>query len=227
MSKIDFSVNWKEGFDYFKKMYKDPSDTRRILALAKALNGPALKRSYDKLLTTKEGGEIAFHLPEFTDLHEKLPNCPIGSVGLVLFNNQQYSLDMLIRVSRIGKSRNTWINSKHPYIWMSRRYRDTHDLFHTLTGYQMDLFGEVCLGAFTYAQTGAYQWGSIFFMGICKFITEPLKVAAIFEAYYRGKRCTWLLQEDYEKMIYENLDECRVRIRLPRARMYDKANTHR
>lgn len=221
---MDFSVNWKEGFYYFKKMYQNPSDTRRILALAKALNGPALKRSYTKLLTSKEGGSIAFNMPEFVDLHEKLPNCPSGSVGRALFDGQQYSLAYLIRASRIGKTKDAWINTKHPYIWMARRYRDSHDIFHILTGYKMDLLGEICLGAFTYAQTGAYQWGAIFFMGICKFAFSPMKIAAIFEAYIRGKTCDWLLAEDYEKMIYENLNDCIKRLNIAKANIYDQIN---
>ena len=41
----------------------------------------------------------------------------------------------------------------HPYAWMGRRTRDSHDIWHVLSGYHRDALGEACLVAFSYAQT--------------------------------------------------------------------------
>src|SRR3546814_15517412 len=40
------------------------------------------------------------------------------------------------------------------------RLRDTHDLFHILTGYGRDALGEQCVLAFSYSQTPS--WGPLF-----------------------------------------------------------------
>ncbi len=37
--------------------------------------------------------------------------------------------------------------------WYNARLRDMHDLWHVVTGYGRDSFGEACLLAFSYAQT--------------------------------------------------------------------------
>lgn len=222
MSKMDFSIKWKEAFLQGKRVLKDPSKTQYVIALAYALNGPALKKSYDKLLTTEKGTEIALAQPEFVELHSQLESCPKGSVGEAILKNQTYSLAILNKISQRGKRGRSWINSNHPYIWMARRYRDTHDVFHTITGYKMDIFGEAALTTFTYAQTGALQWGFLIIVGLVKLRFHPLKILAMIEAFYRGKKCAWLLAEDYEKLIHEDLEECRSRLNLPKARIYNR-----
>jgi ubiquinone biosynthesis protein COQ4 len=223
MTKLDFTVRWREAFNLGIAILKDHTKIQYILALAHALNGPALKKSYERLLTTAEGGEIACDMPEFTDLYSKLPDCDIGTVGNVLLTHQKYPLEAVIKFSQRGKKNRAWINMKHPYVWMSRRYRDTHDLFHTLTGYRMDTFGEAVLTAFSYAQTGALQWGFLVLVGFVKVKFHPLKIAAIIEGYRRGKKAKWILGENFETMIYEDLEECRERLNLSKAKWYEKA----
>jgi len=220
MTVMDFSVNWKDAIKCVKKIIKNPADTKNIFALATAVNGPSLIKMYHKLLETKEGGELACELPEFADLYPLLDKCPEGSVGHALLSNQKYSLESLIRISKLGTSNS--INARHPYMWVARRVRDTHDMYHMLTGYKMDsVLGEGCLAAFTYAQTKSYLWGLIFLSGIWMFKGSPRKIVALFEAYRRGKKCSWLLGENYETMINENLDDCRKRLKLTKAKIYE------
>ena len=57
------------------------------------------------------------------------------------------------------------LDEHHPYAWFFRRVRDLHDLWHVLTGYGRDPLGEVCLLAFTYAQTRLTGLGAIAFLG--------------------------------------------------------------
>jgi len=225
MTKMDFSVDWKTAIKCVKKVIKNPEDTKNIFALATAVNGPSLITMYHKLLETKEGGELAGKLPEFADLYPLLDKCPEGSVGHAILNNQKYSLESLINISKRGTSNS--IDIKHPYMWVARRVRDTHDMYHMLTGYKMDsVLGEGCLAAFTYAQTKSYLWGLIFLSGIWMFKGSPRKIAALFEAYRRGKKCSWLLIENYETMIYEDLEKCRKRLNLPKAKVYETVSNH-
>ncbi len=222
MTKLDFSIRWKEAAKLSKVLLKDHTKTQYIFALAHAVNGPRLKKLYDKLLETAEGGEIACKLPEFTDLYGTLDTCSENTVGNVLINELPFSLETLTKLSQRGRKNRDWINSKHPYMWMARRYRDTHDLFHTLTGYKTDTLGEVAMLAFSYAQQGLPSWGILLLIGFVKVRFHPLKLAAIAEGYYRGKKAKWILGENFETMIHEDLEECKKRLNIPKARIYEK-----
>ena len=50
--------------------------------------------------------------------------------------------------------------------YVQQRTEETHDLWHVLTGYGRDTFGEACLLAFSYAQTGNRGIGLIALGGI-------------------------------------------------------------
>jgi ubiquinone biosynthesis protein COQ4 len=223
MTEMNFSIRWKEAIKLSKVLLKDHTKTQYIFALSHAVNGPRLKKLYNKLLETAEGGEIACRLPEFTDLYSELANCPKNTVGHELINELPFSLDTLTKLSQRGRTNRDWINSKHPYIWMARRYRDTHDLFHTLTGYKTDTLGEVAMLAFSYAQQRLPSWGILLLIGLVKVRFHPLKIAAIVEGYSRGKKAKWILGEDFETMIHEDLEECKNRLNISRARIYEKA----
>ncbi len=218
----DFKVNLKEGYTNFVSMFKDPSSTKHILALAKSVNGPSLKYSYHRLLKTQKGISIVISKPEISDLYPLFNSFGDDSVAGVVLKRQTYPLEMLVRLSRLGTRNKSYINSDHPYSWMARRFRDTHDIWHTLAGYDMDFFGEICLAAFSYSQTKAYQWLLVMIMGIYKLKFSPMKLLAVYEAYRRGKKCNWLLEEDYTLLLRENLEECRNRLNLSAPKVYDR-----
>lgn len=222
MTKMDFSIRWKEALKLWRVLLKDHTKTQYIFALSHAINGPRLKKLYDKLLTTEQGGQIACDLPEFTDLYLKLPDCAENTVGHALIHDLPYPLESLTKLSQRGRKNRAWINSKHPYIWMARRYRDTHDLYHTLTGYKTDTLGEVAMLAFSYAQQKLPSWGVLLLIGIIKIKFHPMKLAAIYEGYRRGKKSTWILGENFETMIYEDLSACKDRLNISKATIYEK-----
>ena len=223
---MDFSIRWKEAVKLSKVLLKDHTKTQYIFALSHAVNGPALKRLYGKLLDTTQGGEIACDLPEFTDLYDKLSTCPENTVGHALLTNQPFPLETLTKLSQRGRNNRAWINSKHPYVWMARRYRDTHDLFHVLTGYKTDTLGEVAMLAFSYAQQRLPSWGILLLIGMIKVKFHPLKIAAIIEGYYRGKKANWILGEKFDEMIFEDLDQCKKRLNISDAKIYEKSYTN-
>lgn len=217
-----FTVNYKDGYANFKRMFKDPSSTKHILALAKAVNGPSLKHSFNRLLHSEKGMAVVMARPEISDLYPLFKCFDNDSVAANVIKNQTYPLEMLVRLSKLGTRNKAYIDSTHSYSWMARRYRDTHDIWHTLAGYQMDFFGEICLAAFSYAQTKAYQWLLVMIMGLYKLKFSPLKLLAVYEAYKRGKKCNWLLEEDYTILLKENLEECRLRLNLSAPKVYDR-----
>ena len=69
------------------------------------------------------------------------------------------------------------------------RMRDSHDLWHVVTGYGRDTFGEACLLAFTYAQTQNRGLGIITLVGMIKIARQlgPEVKKAVWQAYRAGK----------------------------------------
>jgi ubiquinone biosynthesis protein COQ4 len=86
--------------------------------------------------------------------------------------------------------------------------RDTHDLFHTVTGYKGDLLGEAGVLAFTFAQTGHPGIG--FLAGIGLVVSpEPRVRRMILGGFRRGRRARWLPATDWAALLPRPLDEVR------------------
>lgn len=90
--------------------------------------------------------------------------------------------------------------------YLSKRYRETHDLFHVITGYGTDVTGEMELQAFVLGNLGLRQALLILSyavplqlkeLGIVNF--RPY-LARIHAAYARGRRSREMLSVDYEKL---------------------------
>ena len=76
---------------------------------------------------------------------------------------------------------------------------------------------------FSYAQTRSLAWLvislSILFTLLVRHPSEAFtRLRMVYEAYRNGKRAKFLLAEDYDKLLSENIDSARERlnIRLPR-----------
>ena len=94
------------------------------------------------------------------------------------------------------------------------RLRDSHDLWHTVTGYGRDLVGEAALLAFTFAQTRNPGIGFIVAVAYFKSGGFPGARKVIREAYRRGRRSAWLPAADWEDLLGEEIEEVRGQLGL-------------
>ena len=100
--------------------------------------------------------------------------------------------------------------------WM----RDTHDLWHVVTGYQGDLVGEAAILAFSFAQTrhpgvGLIVLGALYEASRYGSIeTEVDPRWAILQGFVRGVRSDWLVAQDWEALLSQPLDDVRRRLRV-------------
>jgi ubiquinone biosynthesis protein COQ4 len=106
---------------------------------------------------------------------------------------------------------------------LSDRLRDTHDLWHVVTGYGRDLVGEGALLAFTYAQTRNRGIGFIVLIGMLKFWQggHPEVVGVMREGKHRGRRAAFLPAVDWEAMLPRPLDEVRRELRIEPLTAYE------
>ena len=186
-------------------------------------SGPSLKYTYRKMLETRVGGEMAFKNEEISEYFADLANRPEKSVGRESYNYFGPHQFNVIKVSR-KKANDEWIEANHPYSWMARRYRDTHDIWHILAGYPTSTEGEMCTVMFSFAQTRSLGWLIISLsamVAILNHLKRPSDYFTVlrmaYEAYRNGKRAKFLLAENYDELLSENLDSARERlnIRLP------------
>ena len=209
---LQYKIDLKTAIKLVRKLIQKPHNTIFLFQLLHATNAPSLKWTYQKLLETEQGGEVAYSSEEVYEHFPTLTDRPEGSVGkhcYDMFPNQE----LLIKISK-RKSNDIWIEAKHPYNWMARRYRDTHDTWHVLTGYDTQIVGEMCLAMFSFAQTKSLGWLLISFVGFVHRGMKLSDIGLIREAYLRGKNAKFLLAENYDKLFDEDLIAARARLGL-------------
>lgn len=226
-SAIAARKDWRTALRSVRRLLADANDTAEVFRIMRALNTSSNRAGYDRLLSTPEGGRIAYQRAE---LAEWLANpshtrrFPAGSVGAAYMQFLQrtgYTADGLAEVSR---SDDLVLDAQHPYAWFGRRTRDIHDIWHVLTGYRADdPLGEACLVAFSFAQTRGLGWALIAVGATIKAWQTPggkSAVRAIWEGYRNGRKAAWLQGEDYEQLLMQPLDLARRRLRITPAGAY-------
>ena len=218
-------LQWGPALKALKRLLDDKEDTTQVFEIMRALNGTSTARGYERLLTTVEGGRMAYDrvelAPKLMD-DAWLDSFAPGTVGAAyrdFVRSEQLSAEGLAEVSRQGAAQ---IEDKHPYAWFGRRIRDTHDIWHILSGYHRDALGEACLVAFSYAQTRGLGWALIGIGAATR--SRQLKhpyAKAIWQGYQRGKAAAWLPGQDYESLLHEPLEAARRRLGITPATIYN------
>ena len=222
--------DWAEAFRAVRKLLADPGDTVQVFRVMKALNGGTAARNYLRLIATPEGGRIAYQREELVARLTDpgfLARFGPGTVGAAyrgFLDRTGFSAKGLEAMSKqVARNR----SDDDPVAWMGRRSRDLHDIWHVLTGYPADdPLGELCLVAFSFAQSKGLGWAFIAVIGTLKSLTEPHGrdvVRAVWEGYRHGRRAQWLPREDIETLFAEPLEAARARLDILRPVAYERA----
>lgn len=218
-------LQWGAALKAVRKLLNDKEDTGQVFEIMRALNGTSVSDGYQRLLTTVQGGRIAYErkelAPKLMD-DAWLDSFAPGTVGAAyreFVRSENLSAEGLAEVSRsVGRD----VEISHPYAWFGRRTRDVHDIWHILSGYHRDALGEACLVAFSYAQTKGLGWALIGVAAALRARDGKHPYAkAIWQGYKRGKAAVWLLGEDYEALLNEPLEAARRRLNITPATLYN------
>jgi ubiquinone biosynthesis protein COQ4 len=210
-----------------RRLIADKEDTRQVFEIMRALSGRAIPRGYRRLLSTPEGGRIAYERDEFAERLSDpawLAGFAPGTVGAAyreFIAPRGLSAEGLAEESR--KVPEADVDAAHPLAWYARRMRDVHDVWHVLTGYGTDALGEVCVVAFSYAQTRSLGFAVIAMAGASQFAKQkngqPYSQAAR-QAWRNGRKAAWLPEVDYPALFALPLDEARRRLKISPATVY-------
>ncbi|MFN0162675.1 MAG: Coq4 family protein [Burkholderiales bacterium] len=210
----------------FRRLIRDPEDTHQVFMIGEALRGNSLARVTTRFLATPLGPQVVAGrhrlLPILAD-REALARLPAGSLGRTY-------LDFVIAESlsaqglaEAARRRDEMSEATAEEKGFRVHLRDSHDLWHVLTGYGRDPLGEICLLAFTYAQTGLNGLGLISFVGSLRIARElrdqPVR-AAVREGRAMGRTAQWLPGIDWSSMLARDLSEVRRELRFSAPETY-------
>ena len=147
-------IQWRRAARALRRLIADSERTEEVFELIEALSGPSDDRVFQAFASDPRGrkllGERASLLEALSD-RQRLRDMPPGSLGRTyasFMDAADLSPDGLVQASE----RDGAVPQDTASDWHGCRLRDSHDLWHVLTGYGRDEAGEVALLAFTYGQ---------------------------------------------------------------------------
>ncbi|MDB2450542.1 ubiquinone biosynthesis protein COQ4 [Pseudomonadales bacterium] len=206
-----------------QKLVNDPEKTDQVFVIIKAMSGNSHEKTFNRFIKTDIGKRILSEernlLSSLID-RKHLQTHATGTLGhayLGFVEREQITADGLVEASQLDDT----VQSP-AFRLFSERMRDQHDLWHVITGYGRDTFGEACLLAFTYAQTRNRGLGIIALVGMIKIQKELGSGVrkAIWQAYKAGRRAAWLPQQDWETLLMHPLESVRQQLGISLPEVY-------
>ena len=208
--------DWRRAWGAIKILIADSERTDQVFVLLDALGGPSDEEGFQAFVRDPEGRR---QLAERLDLlavlsdHEALRALLEGSLGrayLAFMEEAGLTARDLIDAEEAGTSGQADLDPDRR--WLADRGRDSHDLWHVLTGYGRDEAGEVALLAFTYA---LYPNPGIGIILLAAILIGPKTPSFRWERYllqaYRRGKAADLEFAPYEEWLSLPLEEARRR----------------
>lgn len=220
-----------KAWRHMRQLLADKEDTEQVFHIIEALNGRSLERNC-RAFARSDGGKRALEtradLPARLDEHDWIRALPDGTVGRAyvdFMEREGLTAKGLVEESR--KMRRYHTDHADDLAWFGDRLRDTHDLFHVLSGYGRDALGESCLLAFSHGQNPGPGVIFISFIGsrqIAKAVPKDARVMACFrEGLTNGRAAAKIIEEDIFALLEEPLESARKRLRIAEPVAYRRA----
>lgn len=189
----------------------NPEDTTQAFRIADALSFNNPQRLLRRFRADATGARLLGRRDDLLAVlsdRERLEAMPEGSLArayLAFLDSEGITAAGLVEASQIRE----YPRFDGDVRFVQERMRDSHDLWHTVTGYKGDLLGEAALLAFTFAQTRHVGVGFLAGIG---FTLSPVPEARHFiaDGYRRGRRANWLPAADWLALLPRPLDEVRA-----------------
>ncbi len=217
-----------KAMKHMKVLLADNEATDQVFHIMEALSGNSLERDLRRFVKTDNGRariEERRDLPELLDDHDALRKLPENSVGrayLAFMEREGLTAAGLVEESEKWWSGHDRFEDDLEYY--AERRRDTHDLFHVLTGYGRDQLGETSVLAFSYSQHGGFGAMFISFIGGRDLSKNSPRHARVMDAIWEGKRNGKLAKdiaaEHIPSLLEEPLEAARSRLNIHRPEAY-------
>ena len=145
---------WKN----FRLLIKDKEDTSLVFKIYESLPARGFMPRIENLVMSQRGEDLRRtepYLPEILDDHAALRKMPKGSLAHAYCDFMESegltAAGLVAEAESLGRPKYNDLVQ-----WYAERSRDTHDLFHVLTGYGRDALGEQCVLLFTHGQSPSH-----------------------------------------------------------------------
>ena len=201
-----------------RTLLNDADDTAQVFVIVRALTGKSVIRAYNRFSSTATGRRILDEkrvlldtLSDRKTLRRMAPDS-LARTYLEFVEGENLSADGLVNASEtVGNL------TENPNVALyAMRLRDSHDLWHTVTGYGRDGLGEVCLLGFTYAQTRNPGLALIAIAGGLKYARSVgwRAMSALWHGYRAGRKAAWLPAANWEHLLEQPLERVREDLRI-------------
>ena len=219
-----------KAFQHFRKLIADKEDTEQVFHIFENLPRKGFMDDARAFVESEKGQRLMAsepYLPDLLDDHAWIDQLPEGSVGhaYVTFMRREglSAAGLVAEADKMGRPK-----FDDQVQWYSNRLRDTHDLFHILTGYGRDALGEQCVLGFTYGQTGNYGNFFIAYAGGYEVKRGVKSDAPVFGAIRQGQRhgraSKAIIEQDIRALLAEPLEAARARLGIGEPTLYKEAH---
>jgi ubiquinone biosynthesis protein COQ4 len=198
-------------------LFADPDDLPQVFTIIESLSGNTLQRIHRRMQAHESGRRVLEQRPDLVarlldrDALARLPEGSLGRAYLDFVQRENISAEGIRAAAEKGMERVL----PAPLDFVSARMRDTHDLWHVVTGYSGDVLGEVALLAFIFAQTFNPGIALIIGLGLAKTLgaaggEDSRKIIA--DGFRRGRSTAWLPAVEWEKLLEMPLSQVRAQL---------------
>ncbi|MEE9434544.1 MAG: Coq4 family protein [Sphingorhabdus sp.] len=221
-----------KALHHFRNLVADKEDTEQVFHIVRALSGRDFIRRAKAFWSSERGKAVLAEkrsLVERLDDHDTLKKLPAGTVGRVYVDFMERegltAQGLADEYTKFATKINQYDDLLEHYGF---RLRDTHDLFHILTGYGRDALGEASVLAFSYSQNPNLGVIFIAYAGgreVKKGLPSAVPVfGAIREAQRNGKQAEKIAHQDIMALLAEPLEEARKRLNIKPPTQYNRAH---
>jgi ubiquinone biosynthesis protein COQ4 len=211
----------------FQKLMQDKEDTAAVFKIFESLPSKNFMPRIATLVMSERGEELRKAepwLPEILDNHAALRRTPKGSLAHAYCDFMEAeglsAAGLVAESERSGRPRFPDLVE-----WYINRSRDTHDLFHILTGYGRDALGEASVLLFTHGQMPSQGHLLIGYAGAANIKkmargTKAPVFGAVREAHRTGKGAPQLIAQPIRELLARPLADVRAEMRIPEPLQY-------
>lgn len=211
----------------FQALIKDKEDTSLVFKIFESLPSRDFLPRVAALALSERGEFLRSTEPtlaEVLDDHAALRRTPKGSLAHAYCDFME--AEGLTAAGLVAESERSG-RARFPDLveWFINRSRDTHDLFHVLTGYGRDALGEQCVLLFTHGQAPSQGHLLIGYAGAANIakMTKGSKApvfGAVRQAHRTGRGAPPLISQPIRKLIERPLEEVRSALKIPEPDRY-------
>jgi ubiquinone biosynthesis protein COQ4 len=208
-----FATRLRRAAGALVALSRDKGRLDQVLVFAMAVNMPVLAKRIERLGSDAEGARLFDERPridrrsvDFAAL-ERLPDGTLGREYARFLTDNGISPEPFEVLPDVGDERAAYA---------ILRLRQTHDLWHVLTGYTPDVSGEVLLQAFTFAQLGLPSAFLLCALGTLRYLLfRRGHFPRLVRAYRRGKAARFLATFRWEEHWATPVAELRTALACP------------